>query len=131
MEELFGNKFSLLLWAGAVLCFVGFALQQARTQERQKPKKETACSTRRRALPFVLDIVSTVAIDRTFELSNFRMVPNVFRPPFPGRSIIPGTVVVRTLNESSIYQISKSYRVQFFCVDIDILSKSILVPMEC
>lgn len=29
MEELFGNKFSLLLWAGAVLCFVGFGLQQA------------------------------------------------------------------------------------------------------
>ncbi|CAM9799376.1 unnamed protein product [Pylaiella littoralis] len=28
LEELFGNKFSLLLWAGSVLCFVGFALQQ-------------------------------------------------------------------------------------------------------
>lgn len=28
LEELFGNKFSLLLWAGAVLCFVGYSLQQ-------------------------------------------------------------------------------------------------------
>ncbi|CBJ25862.1 conserved unknown protein [Ectocarpus siliculosus] len=28
LKELFGNKFSLLLWAGAILCFVGFGLQQ-------------------------------------------------------------------------------------------------------
>eukprot|EP00903_Cladosiphon_okamuranus_P018875 g17361.t1 len=28
LEELFGNKFSLLLWAGAVLCFVGYSVQQ-------------------------------------------------------------------------------------------------------
>ncbi|CAM9704547.1 unnamed protein product [Scytosiphon promiscuus] len=27
LEELFGNKFSLLLWAGAVLCFIGYSLQ--------------------------------------------------------------------------------------------------------
>ncbi|CAN0052626.1 unnamed protein product [Ectocarpus sp. 4 AP-2014] len=28
LKELFGNKFSLLLWAGAILCFVGYSLQQ-------------------------------------------------------------------------------------------------------
>ncbi|CAM9356690.1 unnamed protein product [Discosporangium mesarthrocarpum] len=28
LEELFGNKFSLLLWFGAVLCFIGYALRQ-------------------------------------------------------------------------------------------------------
>jgi sodium/potassium-transporting ATPase subunit alpha len=27
LEELFGNKFSLLLWLGGVLCFIGFALR--------------------------------------------------------------------------------------------------------
>ncbi|CAN0469762.1 unnamed protein product, partial [Scytosiphon promiscuus] len=31
LEELFGNKFSLLLWAGAVLCFIGYSLQAVRT----------------------------------------------------------------------------------------------------
>lgn len=36
MEELFGNKFSLLLWAGAVLCFIGYSLQQVRTTEQMR-----------------------------------------------------------------------------------------------
>ncbi len=35
LEELFGNKFSLLLWAGAVLCFIGYSLQQVRTYDER------------------------------------------------------------------------------------------------
>ena len=50
LEELFGNKFSLLLWAGAVLCFVGYALRQARKQgiaqesKKNLEKENFSCS---------------------------------------------------------------------------------------
>lgn len=35
LEELFGNKFSLLLWAGAVLCFIGYSVQAVRKTSKK------------------------------------------------------------------------------------------------
>lgn len=57
LEELFGNKFSLLLWAGAVLCFIGFGLQQA-----SKTTTATTANTMVKLLWAISGVLGTVFV---------------------------------------------------------------------
>lgn len=68
LEELFGNKFSLLLWAGAVLCFVGFSLQQVRLETLYKLTKH------------MLYIYTNMCMNRVHQLGKSPIVPALRLP---------------------------------------------------